>query len=160
MRYQHAFRLTKSTSARVAALRAPEAALSENSLPSNPMLVTLHTLNRASQLCVEKFRKAAAAHRASGQPELLNDFMITNRLVAVPARWRNLTQRPKDTVRVGPQFDQQRQEKLPSSAALSAVANIFRLATEPVDVLVSSIVAILCSAPDRISEVLFLGGRL
>ncbi len=155
MRYQHAFRPTKSTGSRLAALRTLEAALSENGLASNPTLVTLPTLNRASQLCVEKFTKAAA-HRVSGQLELLNDFMITHRLLAVPARWRSPTQRPRDAVRVGPEFDRQRRNKLPSEAALSALANIFHLATETADVLVSSIVAILCSAPDRISEVLYL----
>jgi hypothetical protein len=36
------------------------------------------------------------------------------------------------------------------------LANIFHIATDPADVLACSIVAILCSAPDRISEVLHL----
>lgn len=155
MRYQHGFRPTKATSSRLAALRALEAALSENGNFSDPTQTSLHTLNRASQLCVERFGKAAA-HRTSGQLEILSDFLIKNRLLSIPSRWRNPVRRPQDTVRVGPEFEQRRQEKLPSAAALSAVANIFRLAAEPADILVASVVAILCSAPDRISEVLYL----
>ena len=60
MRYQHAFRPTKGTGVRLAALRALAAALSENGLPPNPTLVTPHALNRALQLCVERFTKIGA----------------------------------------------------------------------------------------------------
>ncbi|AUT70062.1 integrase [Paraburkholderia hospita] len=45
---------------------------------------------------------------------------------------------------------------MPSQAALDALPNVFRMATAPADVLVSSFTAILCSAPDRISELLCL----
>lgn len=155
MRYQHAHRPTKCHGHRLAALRVLEAALSENGGPADPVLVTPQALNRASQLCVKKYTKSAA-HRVCGQLEMINTFMIRNRLVAVPSRWRNPTTRPKDTVRVGPEFDRLREKKLPSPAALSAAASIFHLATEPGDILVTSIVAILCAAPSRISEVLYL----
>jgi hypothetical protein len=57
---------------------------------------------------------------------------------------------------VGKEFDERRQEKMPTEAALDALPKVFRLATEPVDILVSSVAAILCSAPDRINEVLIL----
>ena len=39
---------------------------------------------------------------------------------------------------------------------MDALPKVYRLATEPVDVLVSSVAAILCSAPDRINEALIL----
>ncbi|OWY27966.1 integrase [Herbaspirillum robiniae] len=45
---------------------------------------------------------------------------------------------------------------MPSQAALDALPKVFLFATEPADVLVSATTAILCSAPDRISEVLGL----
>ena len=45
---------------------------------------------------------------------------------------------------------------MPSQAALDALPKVFRLATEPVDVIVSSVAALLCASPDRISEVLML----
>ena len=155
MRYQHAHRPTKSYGHRLAALRFLEAALSETGGLANPALVTPQTLNRASQLCVQKYTEAAA-HRVCGQLEQISNFMISNRLVATLSRWRNPTARPKDTVRVGVEFDRHREKKLPSAAALSAVASIFQMATTPGDILTTSIVAILCAAPSRISEVLYL----
>ncbi|CCD40948.1 FIG00959391: hypothetical protein [Candidatus Paraburkholderia kirkii UZHbot1] len=45
---------------------------------------------------------------------------------------------------------------MPGLAALDALPKVFLLATEPADVLVSSAIAILCSVPDRIGEVLYL----
>ena len=155
MRYQHAFRPTKVTGQRLAALRALEAALTENGGPADPTQSTVSVFNRASQLCAEKFEKSVS-YRVGGQLEMLSDFMNRNSLLSVPAVWRNPLKRVSDTSRIGLEFDQQRHEKLPSAGALSALASIFRLATEPGDVLVSSIIAILCSAPDRISEVLYL----
>jgi hypothetical protein len=58
--------------------------------------------------------------------------------------------------RVGKEFDELRARMLPSPEALAALADIFRDATKPVDVLVSSIMAILCAAPSRIGEVFLL----
>jgi hypothetical protein len=76
--------------------------------------------------------------------------------VTVPVQWRNCIPRPVDTQRIGEEFDRRRQSKLPSPAALHALAKTFTLASEPIDVLVSSVAAIMCSAPDRINEVLHL----
>ena len=45
---------------------------------------------------------------------------------------------------------------MPSRAALEALPKTFYMATQPNDVMFSSIAAILCSAPDRINEVLLL----
>jgi hypothetical protein len=87
---------------------------------------------------------------------MLAGFLTKKQLVTVPMSWRSPIIRPRDSVRVGKEFDRRRQEKLPSAAALDALAKVFNLATEPSDVLVSSIAAILCSAPDRINEVLQL----
>lgn len=155
MRYQHGFRPTKSTGQRMSALRALEAALTENGGPADPTDATLSTFNRASQLCAEHFERTTA-YRIGGQLELISIFMSRNCLLKVPAVWKNPLRRVMDTERVGPEFDRLRQERLPSAVALSALANIFRMASAPADVLLISIIAILCSAPDRISEVLYL----
>src|SRR5450759_3486297 len=88
-----------------------------------------------------------------GQLEMLAEFMADNRLTIVPARWRNFIKRPGDAVRVGKDFDERRKEKMPSQAALDALPQVFRMAIEPTDVIVSSVAAILCAAPDRISAV-------
>ena len=155
MRYQHAMRPTKSVGSRLAALRALEAALSESGGCSKPSATTAQTLDRATQLIQDHFTKAVA-YRVGGQLEMLAGFLTKKQLVTVPMSWRSSISRPRDSVRVGKEFDRRRQEKLPSAAALDALAKVFNLATEPADVLVSSIAAILCSAPDRINEVLHL----
>ncbi|NEX60092.1 integrase [Noviherbaspirillum galbum] len=58
--------------------------------------------------------------------------------------------------RVGPEFEQRRQQKMPDPAALDGLAQAFHLAAEPRDVLITSVAAILCSAPERINEVMVL----
>lgn len=155
LRYQHALKPTKSIGSRIAALRALEAALAETGAGSDPTHVRPDTLNRAAQLVKDKF-SGAVANRTAGQLEMVANFLADKYLMALPVRWRNPVKRPRDGVRVGEEFDKKRQEKLPSPAALTALAKVFHLATEPTDVLVSSIAAILCSAPDRINEVLHL----
>jgi hypothetical protein len=155
LRYQHGLRPTKSIGSRIAALRVVEAALSENGSIPDPPNISPEVLNRASQICADKFTKATA-FRVGGQLEMLSGFMVDSQLMAVPVRWKNPIRRPTDSIRVGKEFDQERHDKLPSPAALSALANIFRIAREPSDVLVSSLVAILCSSPDRINELLYL----
>jgi hypothetical protein len=155
MRYQHALRPTKGVGQRLAALRALEAALSENSPGTPPTAASPQTLHRAAQLVKEKY-SGGVAYRVGGQLELVAAFLADHHLLAAPTQWRNPIGRPRDSVRVGHEFDAQRRTKLPSPAALDALAKVFRLASEPVDVLVSSVAAILCSAPDRINEVLHL----
>ena len=155
MRYQHALRPTKSVGCRVAALRALEAALLEFGSCPDPTAVSPQTLNRASQLISEGL-SSAVAYRVGGQLEMVAGFLVDQRILNVPVRWRSPIRRPRDTVRVGKEFDEQRSAKLPSPASLDALGKVFQLASEPLDVLVSSVAAILCSAPDRINEVLHL----
>jgi hypothetical protein len=155
MRYMHGFRPTKIVGFRLAALRVLESALSENCLVPDPIRIDALILNRAAQVIVDRYSEAAA-YRIGGQLEMASEFLADNRLTSVPTRWRNPIKRPGDAVRVGKKFDERRQEKMPTEAALDALPKVFRLATEPVDILVSSVAAILCSAPDRINEVLIL----
>lgn len=155
MRYQHGLRPTKSVGQRMSALRALEAALVEMGHSAQPTACSPDVLNRAAQLIKNHFT-ATTSYRVGGQLQNIADFLITKRLCATAVPWRNPIQRPRDGARVGKEFDEQRQAKLPSPAALEALAKVFRLATEPADVLVSSIAAILCSAPGRINEVLAL----
>lgn len=155
MRYQHSMRPTKSVGSRMVALRALEAALTENGLSAAPWLVTSDTLNRAAQLIREKYT-ASVAYRNGSQLELLAEFLSAMHLTTVPVQWKSPIPRPADSVQVGAEFDKRRHDKLPSPAALHALAKAFRLATLPSDILVCSAAAILCSAPDRINELLDL----
>ena len=154
MRYQHGMSPTVDVGKRMGALRALEEALLETGT-ADPVQIDSHVLNRAAQLLGGR-GAATVAYRTGGQLEIIADFLCDNRLTAVPTRWRNSLKRPTDTIRVGKEADERREAKMPSQAALDALPKVFLLATEPADVLVSSATAILCSAPDRISEVLDL----
>jgi len=155
VRYMHGMRPTKVIHNRVAALRAIEAALLESGVAPDPVQIDSRILNRAAQIVADRFSEGAA-YRVGGQIEMVGIFLAENRLATVPVRWRNPIKRPSSTVRIGKEFDERREEKMPSSAALDALPRIFRLATEPADVITVSIAAILLASPDRISEVLTL----
>lgn len=155
VRYMHGMRPTKIIHNRVAALRAIEAALLESSAVPDPVQIDSRILNRAAQIVSDRFSDGAA-YRVGGQIEMLGTFLAENRLTSVPVRWRNPIKRPSSAVRVGKEFDERRAEKMPSSAALDALPRIFRLATDPADVVTVSVAAILLASPDRIGEVLTL----
>ncbi len=154
IRYQHGMRPKVDVGRRMLALRALEAALLEAGT-ADPVRVDGHVLNRAAQRLGER-HAATTAYGAGGQLEILSSFLCDNRLTAVPTRWRHPLKRPVSTDRVGQEADERRAARMPSEAALDALPRVFLLATEPGDVLVSSAAAILCSAPDRISELLAL----
>lgn len=154
VRYMQGMRPTKNPAFRVAALRALDASLREGG-HSDPINVDGDTFNRAARVIADRLA-GATAYRVGSQLEVIAEFMSEHRLTAVPLAWRSPIKRPVDTVRVGQEFDKRRAEKMPSLAALEALPKAFHMATEPQDVLYSSVAAILCSAPDRINEVLLL----
>lgn len=155
LRYMHGLRATKAIAFRLSALRSLEAALSEGGQEPDPIKIDAGICNRAAQLIAEHFTEGAA-YRIGGQLEMIADFIAENGLTTVSVRWKNNLKRPIDSVRVGKEFDERRQQKMPSEAALDALPKVFRLAKDPVDVVISSVAALLCAAPDRISEVLLL----
>lgn len=155
IRQMQALKPVGSLGRRMATLRVMEAALNENGEVLSPVNVNVNILNRAAQYAKEWFGESMAYH-VGVNLEILVDFMAKHCLMASPIGWRNPIPRQKDRNRVGKEFDDNRAKKMPSQAALDAVSYIFREATEPRDIIVSSAVAILCSTPSRISEVLTL----
>lgn len=157
MRYQHSMKPTKSIGSRLSAIRALERALVEQHNPPKVEKADAAVFNRAAQLVREKF-EPSTSHKIGSQLKMLSSFLRENRLTATPFEWRNPIPRQRDsnTARVGKKFDEERADKLPTQDSLEALAKIFHIATEPVDIIVSSIAALLCSAPDRINEVLRL----
>lgn len=155
IRYQQAIRPTIDIGKRLRALQALELALIETSGAADPTTTTAHALNRAAQLAKDHY-SPSTAYSIGSELAMVSAFMSQKGLLVVATKWRNPNPRPLNRPRVGKEFDEARADKLPTTAALGAVAKIFRLATEPADVVVSSTCAILCSAPDRISEVLLL----
>ncbi|MFC0349854.1 integrase [Undibacterium danionis] len=154
VRYMHSLRPTLNPAFRVSALRALDAALIEFG-SNDPTQVNAAVLNRAAAIISESLTETTA-YRVSIQLELIAKFIVENQLASMPFQWSSPTRRPSDTIKVGKIFDDERQGKLPSEAALDALPKAFHLATSFPDVLYSSVAAILCSAPDRIGELLSL----
>lgn len=155
MRYTHGVHPIVDYKKRLTALRAVCDALSVNLGLPDPAEIDSFVLSKAAQIVREKY-SGVVAYRVGGHLEFLSQFLIENRLTIRPFPWRSFLKRPCDTDRVGQVFDERRRSKLPSEAALASLPKVFLLATEPVDVIVASVAAILVSSPDRISEVLTL----
>jgi hypothetical protein len=154
-RYQHGLRPAKAVGFRIAALRALCASLEEHGATS-PVVADAGVFNRAAQILAAHY-SPSAAYRIGQQLELVATFLDDNNLLSVPLQWRCPIPRPQETTgRVGKEFDKVRSEKLPSAFVLDSLARAFLAATEPPDVVITSIAAILCSAPDRVNEVLSL----
>lgn len=154
LRYEHAYKPTKDIQARVAALRCLEKAVREHEIRAVAGIDAL-TLNRAIQIAGER-NGPDRAYRIGQQLQRIAKFLDENMLVNVPLQWTSPLKRPSDTEKVGKEFEERRQSKLPSVSELDAVAKAYQLAVLDRDVIVTSIVAIMCATPDRISEVLTL----
>jgi hypothetical protein len=154
-RYMHGLRPKKFVMGRLYALKALAQALESEAKYVSVRLVNGHVFDKAAEILRIKFSEGLA-YRLGGDLEQLANFLAENNLTKVPVRWRNTLRRPSDAQRVGKEFDERRAAKLPTEAALAALPAIFRLAETPLDIIVTSITAILLSAPGRISEVLLL----
>lgn len=152
MRYQHGMKPTKVVGQRMDALRALERALVELYSESKVEKTNAEILNRSCQLVKEKFA-SSTAYRVGSQIQLLANFLVDNHLVADSFIWKNPIKRDQDKNRVGKKADNRHLDMLPSEAGLEALPRIYNLAVEPPDIIVTSVVAILCGAADRINEV-------
>lgn len=154
--YLHDKRPVVSQAIRIAALRCLEAALREWSKGSRPTGVNVDVLDTAVELA-KKQVSAAVAYRVAGQLVLIAELMNSKGFIALREAWDHGLKRPQELgSRISKESLDARQEKLPSTAALRALAGIFQQAVEPTDVLVSSYTAVMLCAPERINEVVRL----
>lgn len=154
IRYQQGAKPTSEIGARITMLRAVDKVLREAS-NTLPHMIDAFILNRTSQMLVEQYSDGRA-YRVGQQLEMFSEFLDAHSMLTVPLRWKNPIKRPSNTDRIGADFDQRRQEKLPSAHVLEALAQAYRLASLDKDVIPTSLAAIMCASPDRISEVLTL----
>jgi len=145
-----------SQAPRVSALRYLEAALREWNKGSRPTAVNIEVLDTAVELA-RKSVSAGVAYRIAGQLEIIAQLMQTKGFISLRQQWVHGVKRPQDLgSRISKEALKARQEKLPSAAALRALAGIFQEAVETADVLVSSYMTVMACAPERINEVLRL----
>lgn len=157
MRYQHAWKRTTGYVLRLTALRVLEKALIERNDDGIPHVekVDPHVLFRAIQIFQEN--NPRSAYHVAVQLKLIADLLVKFRLTAVPFIWKNPLKRPDEhNNRVGNKSEEARAAKLPSTETLQALARAFHEAVAPVDVVSTSIAALMMCSPDRINEVLRL----
>lgn len=153
--YQWAYRPMKVHDRRMNALCALEAALTENGGHACVTKVNGVILSRAADLLRNGLKSTAFS--ASKQLEHIAKFLRENHLTSSACVWVTPLPLPSRQLRkVGPEFDELRAKRLPSAEAIAALAEGFRQAKRPQDIVTYSLCALLCSAPDRINEVLRL----
>ena len=139
--------------ARLTALRALNDVLASNGETCITAMTTSH-LDQACNL-MQRRLSPETAYTVGGYLERLNEFSVEHRLAPSSSLWRQCLPRPSNArARVGKEFDERRQEKIPSPAAFEALGSIFSVAVDTPDILVTSVCALLCGAPSRIAEVL------
>ncbi|CAM2140424.1 Integrase [Pararobbsia alpina] len=154
--YLHDKRPVTSQAQRIAALRCLEAALREWNKASRPAAVNVEVLNTAVELA-KKQVSDAVAYRIAGQLQLIAEFMNSKGFISHRQTWVHGMKRPRELgSRISKEALDARQEKLPSAAVLRALGGIFQEAVQPADVAVSSYLAVMLCAPERINEVLRL----
>jgi hypothetical protein len=156
MRHEFAIRRKWFIEIGINALRVLYRAMTDQGGTVNPTEVRSDTLNRSVHMLEGVGH--CRVNQIALELEKLAAFLVGNHLVTAPLEWKSPIKKPGMSYasRVGKDFDELRARMLPSPEALAALAHIFRDATKPVDVLVSSIMAILCAAPSRIGEVFLL----
>lgn len=155
IRYRWGLRPVKNFPTILMALRELESVLCADAGSADITLIDGHILNRAASN-VKRRLAPTTAYGIGLQLEVIATFLREHRLTTILADWKNHIPKVSDEVRVGKEFDEQRLKKLPSRTVFTALPEIYKLATEPGDILVSSTCAVMCSAPDRINEVVLL----
>jgi len=139
----------------IKALRLLEKALLELRNKADISLVDEDVLHHAAHLASEFY--AGASYAAGGQLEMLAKFLSEKEMVERPLVWKNPIARKLDLHKGHRARKDDAKEKMPDELALDALAEIFAL--KPAlhrDIVATSMVAILISAPSRISELLEL----
>jgi hypothetical protein len=153
--HMRGFAPTSEYHSALTALRALEKALVHATGRSDIEATNATVCNVAANFLREKLSRPTA-YGTGRHLRMLADFLSEKRMVAAPFQWRNPLPKGVPLNRVGQEADERRAKKMPSEGALDALPKCFLMAVERRDVVVTSIAALLCTAPDRISEVFSL----
>lgn len=136
----------------VPAIRALEIALIELRGRANVTLADETVFDRAADV-IKDHNSKGRAYRVGQALQSLAEFLTDMKLVSRPLNWRNPIKRGKDLNKGHRERSEDAKKKLPSQAALDALAEIFANGPSALrDIVTSSSTAMLLCAPARIGE--------
>lgn len=151
-RYSLGLRPNSSWSRIIGALRAIDEILCRRGCSGQINAITHDVLDEVRNLLLDDYSQSVAAQIA-GEVQAISDFLIESELVQVKTRWLKGVKRPATPdIRVGAAAEKARNEKMPSSRAIEAMAYLFINAVEADELYVGSTLALLHCAPQRINE--------
>ena len=154
--YLQDMRPVLSQGQRIAALRCLEGALQAWNKGAMPTSVNAEILDTAVELA-RKTLSPATCYRVAGQLKIISELLRAKRIIVLRQSWEHGQKKPDEPgSRISKHALAARQKKLPSAAALRALAGIFNSATETGDVVLSSYCALMLCAPERVNEALRL----
>lgn len=136
------------------ALRVLDYAL--NSCGENsPTKLTSTIFNIAAKAITEK-HTAEAAHGIGCILQKISSLLDDKMIGMAPIQWQSPMEAPIPRGRLGKDFEKRRYSKLPSSDILEALGNAYHVASDPEDIVYTSMCALMLSSPDRANEVVSL----
>jgi hypothetical protein len=152
----HEFELTRKISFMrdLQALRAISHAL-DLAESVSPTCITLQTLE-AAQLAVKKKYNSSTAHGIGSCIKKIASLLDEKGIGRIQFRWRSSLPAPVPHGRIGKEFENRRQEKMPSAEILAALGHAYCSAVDPEDIVYTSMCALMLSSPDRANEVVSL----
>ena len=136
------------------ALRALDHALNSCG-ESSPTKLTSTIFNIAA-IAIREKHSAEAAHGIGCVLQKISDLVDEEIIGGAPIQWRSSLEIPVSRGRLGADFEKRRYHKLPSGDILVALGNAYHLASDPEDIVYTSMCALMLSSPDRANEVVSL----
>lgn len=140
----------------IAAFRVLSSVLRARGLEPDPGLIDASVLEHCRQAALDRYTRAVANAVCNRLARISDLLAVKLQSPLAHHRWRHGIVASGYTNRTGPAAEARRQARLPSAGVLEAIPKAFRRAQEPRDVIITSLLAILCAAPDRLNEVLVM----
>lgn len=157
IRYSYSHRPVVSLAMPLQALRCIEAALIECCGCADILLLRGASMDVSAQKCREFYVSEDVWHKTGLVMQHIFEFCRTKRFVPSLPQWKSPFKKPIIlTEDVGAEGKAHRDAKLPTNAAMLAVADVFAAADDAETRFYSAIIVLLMVAPNRISEVLEL----
>jgi len=157
VRYRYSHRPVKSLATMLQALRCVESGLISACSRADIGLLTGAAMDACAEECRAFYASKDVQCNTGRHLQAIFDFVRDGRMVASLPAWKSPFKKPTIlTEDLGPEGDAHRASKLPSTATMLLVADLFAQAVDPEGRYFTSMVILLMATPSRISEVLSL----